>query len=105
MSNSSSLLIFPVSTRCSIDTRGSCTRKNFLPDTVTVEMNFFFSSAAKCGVSYLRKKMKKELSILCGNPQSREEVTHASPEMFVMVIHRRGMVRLGLGFGPLAGRK
>ena len=49
--------------------------------------------------------MKKELSILGGNPQSREEVTHASPEMFVMVIHRRGMVRFDLWLGPLAGGK
>jgi len=40
--------------------------------------------------------MKKELSILCGNPQSREEIAHASPEMFVMMIDRRGMVWFGL---------
>jgi hypothetical protein len=44
--------------------------------------------------------MKKELSILCGNPQSCEEIAHANPEMFVMVIHRCGMVRLGLRLGP-----
>jgi hypothetical protein len=25
--------------------------------------------------------MKKELSILCRNPQSREEIAHANPEM------------------------
>jgi hypothetical protein len=39
--------------------------------------------------------MKKELSILCGNPQSCEEIAHANPKMFVMVIHRCGMVRFG----------
>jgi hypothetical protein len=32
--------------------------------------------------------MKKELSILGGNPQSREEIAHANPKMFVMSIHR-----------------
>ena len=47
--------------------------------------------------------MKKELSILRGNPQSREEGAHASAEVFVMVIHRRGMVRFGPWLGPLAG--
>ena len=29
--------------------------------------------------------MKKELSILGGNPQSREEIAHTNPEMFVNV--------------------
>jgi hypothetical protein len=53
----------------------------------------------------LLKKTKKELSILCGNPQRREEVAHANPEMFVMVIHRGGMVRFGLWLGPLTGGK
>ena len=47
--------------------------------------------------------MKKELSILRGNPQGRKEIAHANPEMFVMVIHRCGVVRFDLGFGPLAG--
>jgi hypothetical protein len=49
--------------------------------------------------------MKKELSILGGNPQSREEIAHTNPEMFVLLIHRRGMVRFGLWLGPLAGGK
>ena len=44
--------------------------------------------------------MKKELSILGGNPQSREEIAHTNPEMFVLLIHRRGMVRFGLWLGP-----
>jgi hypothetical protein len=44
------------------------------------------------------------LSILSRNPQSRE-IAHASPEVFVMLIHWCGMVRFGLWLGPLAGGK
>jgi len=40
--------------------------------------------------------MKKELSIPRGNPQSCEEIAHANPQMFVMVIH--------LAAGPLFRR-
>lgn len=53
----------------------------------------------------LWKKMKKELSILGGNPQSREEIAHTNPEMFIMLIHRCGMVHVDLWLGPLAGGK
>lgn len=49
--------------------------------------------------------MKRELSILSGNPQSREEIAHTNPEMFVMLIHGCGMVRFGPWLGPLAGGK
>jgi hypothetical protein len=45
------------------------------------------------------------LSILGGNPQSREEIARSNPEMFVMLIHGCGMVRFGLCRGPLAGGK
>ena len=55
--------------------------------------------------SYLWKKMKKELSILGGNTQSREEIAHTNPEMFIMLIHGCGMVRFDLWLGPLAGGK
>ena len=46
------------------------------------------------GARNLWKKMKKELSILGGNPQSREEIAHTNPEMFIMLIHRCGMVHV-----------
>jgi hypothetical protein len=38
--------------------------------------------------------MKRELSILCRNPQGRKEVSHAGPDMFEMSIHGCGVVRL-----------
>jgi hypothetical protein len=50
-------------------------------------------------------KDEKELSILCRNPQGRKEVSHADPKMFVMLVHRRGVVPFGLWLGPLAGGK
>jgi hypothetical protein len=56
-------------------------------------------------VKNLWKKMKKELSILGGNPQSREEIAHTNPEMFIMLIPRCGMVHVDLWLGPLAGGK
>jgi GxxExxY protein len=43
--------------------------------------------------------MKKELSILGGNSQCREKVAHTNPEMFIMLIHGCGMVRLIFGSG------
>jgi hypothetical protein len=49
--------------------------------------------------------MKKELSILCRNPQGRKKVSHAGPDTFVILIHRCRMVRFGLWLGPLAGSK
>ena len=53
----------------------------------------------------LWKKMKKELSILGGNPQGRKEVSHAGPDTFIMLIHGCGMVRFDLWLGALAGGK
>jgi hypothetical protein len=44
--------------------------------------------------------MKKELSIPGGNPQSREEIAHTNPEMFVNVDPR---VWDGLLWFPLYG--
>jgi hypothetical protein len=45
------------------------------------------------GVKRLLEKMKKELSMLRRNVQCGEEIAHADPEMFVLVIDRRGLVR------------
>jgi signal transduction histidine kinase len=47
-------------------------------------------------ISCLLAKTKKELSILCGHPQHRKQIPHANSEMFVMLIDRCGMVRLGV---------
>ena len=46
--------------------------------------------------SYLLKKMKKELPILRGHPERGEEISHADPEMFIMMIDRGRMVWLDL---------
>ena len=42
------------------------------------------------------KKMKKELPILCGHPERGEEISHADPEMFIMMIDRSRLVWLDL---------
>ena len=46
--------------------------------------------------SCLLKKMKKELPILRGHPERGEEISHADPEMFIMMIDRGRMVWLDL---------
>jgi hypothetical protein len=79
-------------------------KRTTMPCELPRRGHFFAAQSAKKRRNLL-KKTKKELSILCGNPQGLEQIAHANPEMFVIVIHRGGMVRFGLWLGLLAGGK